>query len=425
MLLVLVPALPMPAQDNQPNIEQTPPEAPRPLPTGLSLTMFSIYTGGDRLRAAGALSPVLDSRLWLVTSGANAEVQWRVGASNQFTATYHVGYNYNDRVSSLNGADHNVSLEFRTDPSRRTVLTLSANGQAGPLNEALFDPTYLRNLTLQSRSIEQLASSVTSEGAIDLGSGPLDLALGGVRYMTGVAHVALSHSHSRRLTSFIHMAAARELRSYSQEELGGGYPNFTSGMIDAGATYSFRPRTSLTMAASYARTYSRAYPSNWQSGAATVERLLSRATFVSLGGGYARLAEPHSTGWGRSTYTASGAIGTRYRDHTWVLTARRGVSNFHGIAADSSVGCEAAWSWAPRSGLWTMGAGGGFERLGGATGVVQGWRGQTTLARRATAHLQIVLAAGYLADSGPYIGDLDRRGARLSVVWAPVPMPAR
>jgi hypothetical protein len=98
-------------------------------------------------------------------SGATADVAWNSGRQTLFSVGYHASYTYNQRYSSLNGFDHTVAIELRTDPARRTVFSLTATGQSGVFSDVLFAASHSLTVAQQASSAQQLASGLLDNGA--------------------------------------------------------------------------------------------------------------------------------------------------------------------------------------------------------------------------------------------------------------------
>jgi hypothetical protein len=403
-LVALVVLAPLPqwaqqtAQPVQPQLTST---------AGIHLNGFSTYSGGDFLQAPSGVGGSGDAPLWLLTSGATADVAAFLGRRTQFTANYHAAYSYNHRFSVLNGFGHSVFLSLRSDPARHTVFTVSAAAETSLLSDALFDASYTMSVAQQSTSADQLAAGLLGNNTGAIASSPLELALAGGRRRIGAAYVGISHTHSRRLTSYVHAGAARELHSYSgDQQLVSRYPNVTIGTADAGLTYSLRRRTRITPSVTYTRSYSRLLRIDWQAAGMRIEQEIGRRSFVSLQGGFARISDPVAGGFGRSSYTTEGTLGTTKGYHTLAVIARRGVADLHGLGADTSVGAEGAWTWTPHNRPWSLGSSLGYERLeGGSVGMLQAWVGQVNAVRRLSTHFELVLAGVYVTDSGRNVRD--------------------
>ena len=396
------------------------PPAPQRLPVGIRLNQVSAYTGNDWLRILDASSPALEP-LWLMTAGAAADLVVEFGQHARFSAGYHAGYSYNQKFPALRGVDQAVSLDFRTDPARRTVFTMSAAGATGTIADALFDPRYALRVAQQATSIGDVASGLAANSPSALLDSPIELAFSGGRRRSGAAQIGVTHRHSRRVTSFAHMGAAREIHSYRGEQQAiVQYPNVTIATADAGVGYELSSRTRITGLAAYTRSYSRLYRADWQSAGLAVDRLIGRASFASVQAGYARLAGADAQGSGRSSYTLAATVGTMKGFHTVAATVRRGVADLHGLNGETNIGCEGVWSWAPHATAWSLGGSLGYERIhGSGIGNVQAWIGQATVARRLAPHFELAFGGTYLTDSGRDFVGLTRRGLRISLVWTP------
>lgn len=415
-MLVVVPAWPQqPAEPpGTPQAEQR-----RILPSGIWLNSISVYAEGDYLRSPYAIGDPGLASLWLFTGGATGEVAAHFGRRTQFSASYRGGYSYNQLYSALTGANHGVSLDLRTDPARRTNFTLSATGESGVISDALFDPSYALSAARQAASLDQLSRDLLENDPNSLLNSPLELALSGGRRRIGAVYAGVAHSHSRRLSSYLHVGAARELHSYSRDQqVVSRYPNVTIGMADAGLSYSLSTRTRITGTVSYTRTYSREYGADWQASGIGLERLFGRRSFGSLQAGYVRISDPQTGGFGRSSYSIAGAYGTTKGFHTIAARFRRGVADLHGLGSDSSLGFDGAWSWAPHASSWTMGGSFSYEQTeGGGLGLLRASASQANAVLRLTAHLNLGLAFVYMTSSIPDIPGFTRGGVRMSLVW--------
>jgi len=400
---------------------QEPATAPLPRPTGLRLNGLSVYNGSDWLRVLSNGPQTSASPLWLWTGGATADVAAQFGQKAQLSINYHSGYIYNQQFSVLNGFNHSLTLDFRTDPARRTVFTLSATGESGPIGDALFDPRYTLQQVQSASTIDDIASGINAGHPATILNSPIELALAGVRRRSAAATIGLTRAHSRRLTSFLHVGAAREIHTYGQEQQAVvHYPNTTIGMADAGLSYSVTRRTSINAFAGYTRSYSSAFRLAWESAGMGVQRQIGRRSFGSLQAGYLRMTGVEGGVSGRGSYTATGTLGTIKGYHTLAATFRRGVADMHGLGAQTAMAGEGAWSWAPHASAWSVGSSLGIERLtGSGVGTIEAWIWQGTATRRLSTHLQIAVAGVYLTDTGSEILGLTRRGFRISFAWRP------
>lgn len=395
------------------------------LPSGIRFNSIAGYAEGDYFQLPYPAAGLGSSQLWLFTSGATGDVAAHFGQRTQFSANYQGGYSYNHRYDRLNGANHRVSLELQTDPARHTVFAFGATGETGLVSDALFDPSYALSVAQQSVSLEQLAQGLTENSPELILNSAVELALSGGRHKSGAAFARISHTDSRRLTLQLQAGAVRELHSYSREQLVlSQYPNVTIGMADLRLTYALSRRTRISGDVGYTRSYSREYRADWQSSGMGIEHEFGRRSFGSLQGGYVRISEPGSEGFGRSSYTMGAAYGTTKGYHTVAMRFRRGAGDVHGLGSQSTIGFDGAWSWNPHATSWALGSGLGYERLeGGTPGRFEAWICQATAVRRLSAHFEMALTAVYMAHSSPGLEDLTRTGLRTTLIWRPNPEP--
>lgn len=416
-MLVLLVGLVTPAQGQQP--DHVP--AARALPEGIRLNGISTYAGGDWLQMVPAGSGPNPAPLWLLTTGAGADVAAYWGQRTRLAVTYHAGYSYNQKYSALNGVDHNVTLSFGTDPARHTVFTLSASGESGVTSDALFDPRYAYHVVQGSTSITDVATGLGTASPEQLLSSPVELALAGARRRAGAATAGITHTIAPRLTTFARVGAAREIHSYGgAQQVLVPYPNVTIATSEVGASYQLRPRTRITASAGYARSYTRLYRADWETAGLGVERRIGRRSFGSLQGAYVRMSEAGLGGSARNSYAVTGTFGTMKGFHTLAVTGSRGVASLHGLGAETTHGVEGVWSWAPQASSWTISSSVGYERLrGSAVGTVQAWIWQGNAVRRLARNFQVAFSTVYLSDTGAEVLGLNRRGVRISFTWTP------
>lgn len=399
-----------------------PPPRPLRLPV-LSLDAVSVYGEGDLYRMSDYGGTVSQPSLRMFASGVTGDLSAGFGTRTQFTAGYTGGYIYNSRYSVLNGASHTAWFELRTDPARRTLFTLGARGESGLISDALFDPSYLLTVASRVGSTDELLDGVVNAGADSQLDSAVDLALSAGRRRAGAAYASLSHAVSRRFTASLRMGAMRELHSYSREEqLATRYPNATVGMGDLSLAFSLSPRTRIRGIAGYTRTTSRGYHSEWETGGLGVERQFSRNSFGLLEAGYSRMTDAATVDFGTSSYMVFAAYGRTHGAHTLALLCRRGLGDVHGLGAQSTTECSAAWSRAPLASGWTMGSSVGYQRFsGGSLDALQSWVAQASLLRQVGPHFGLSFTAVYLSHTVPALADVARAGLRVALVWRPAP----
>lgn len=413
--------LAIPAQGQEPDAPP-PVQEPHAPPAGLRLNSASAYVGGDWLSSHYNQNDLPDANLWLVTGGATADVAWQLlRRGTEASLSYHVGYNRNQRYAALNGFDHILSFDLRTDTARNTFFTLNATGESGLMSDALLDPRSILLLSQHATSARQLADGLLDNNATAILDSPLELALSGARRRVGTITAGITHAFSRRLTSNLRIGAARELHSFSQEQLMvPRYPNVTIGMADLDISYSLSRRTRIIGNLAYSRSYTQQYRAEWESAGMGVERMIGRASFAYVQAGYARMSQLGDYSAVRNSYTVSGAVGTTKGNHTLAATFRRGLGDLHGLGTENTVAFEGAWSWAPRASSWSVGSSLGYEQLGGGTlETIRAWVYQASAVRRLTPHFSLAFASVYMTDSVPDVVGLTRRGLRVSLVWTP------
>jgi hypothetical protein len=392
------------------------------LPSGLRLNAISIYGQEDWLRPPQLNPGVPAEDLWFLTGGAAGDLGLYLGRLNTFSIVYHGGYSYNRRYSMLNGANHGLSIDFATDPGRRTVFTLGATGDTGLVSDAIFDPSYILSVTRQAQSLTDLERGILGGNEQSVIDSAVELALSGGRRMSGGAHASISRIHSRRLSSQAEVSMVREIHSYSPESsVSARYPNVTLGMANLRLTYSLARRTRLVGALGYTRSISQQFRSQWEAAGLGIEREFGRRSFGSAQAGYVRLGDMHGEP-GRSTYMVSGAYGTSIGSHTFAFTGHRSAGDVHGLGASSTVGGNGVWSWRSLRNAWIAGGSIGYERLGEiGTARIQAWVSQINVTRRLSPHFDLAVTAVYVAHMSSDLQDLSRAGVRLCVIWRPTP----
>jgi hypothetical protein len=415
-------------QDDSAPVPPPAPQAPRRLPGGIRINSASLYGEGDWLNSVPAGGTPSTTDLWVPASGATAGLAWRLNnRETEFETLYLGTYSRNEVASSLNGFGHELNISLRTEVSRTTTLSIAGSGQSGMMSNSLFEPSVLLNQVQRSSPTSQLIDNLTgAAGGVDPNS-PLSLMLAGLHRRSAILNLTLTHSHSRRLTSYAHLQGARELRSFVNSESNIRAPNMTLGSADAGISYSYTPRTRIVGAVSYARTYTELYRSDWKSASIGVDQLIGRHSFATVQGGYAQVSDPVFQGSAMNSYAVTGSAGTTSGDHTLALMVRRGASDQYGLGPGVTTGASGAWSWAPHSSKWTVSASFGREQQdAGAMGLTRAWMAQATAVRILLPTVRIVYTAVYLTGSGGVlVNGSTRTGFRLTLLWLPDAIRAR
>lgn len=389
-----------------------------PAPVGFGIAGISLYTGAEWQQSPAA--SLSGPSPWLLVSGMAADIDLHLlGRRSQFTGTYRGSYSHNDKFKTFDGFSHTATLDFQSSPSSLTNISLTAEGQSGLIDDSLFGSTYILNLVERSSSLDQLAGGVLG-GNVDLGSTPTDLALAGVSRKSGRADAGITHSLSPRMSLFLKTQAARELLGPSQQQLATLNPDYTVAMVDGGLSYMVSKRTKITETLAYTRSYSHLYRDGWASGTVSVERQFGGSVFGSFQAGYQRLSSSEAGTHSAGSYTASGALGTNRRSHRLVATLSRGIGDFHGLGAESSMTFEGAWWWSSHTSSWVLGSSIAYDRIQfSGSSDLNAWMGQFHTGYWLSPHFELSFQAMYLTDFGVQPVGLTFRGARISLLWTP------
>lgn len=399
----------------------------RPVPAGVRLNSISTYWGRDWLQSPGIVGGDSSRLLWLQTGGITADLLWHIpGRRSDATLRYGVGYTYSQGFVTMRGFDHTLTFALRTQLATRTAFTLTASGESRLMSDALFAPTRSQTLTQEAPSADQLGNGLTDGGLAAVSDSPVDLAFSGARRTSGAVTAGFTHTHSPRLMIYASIGAARILRaSFRDPESSARFPSATFGQANAGMNFALSRRTRIIGTGTYTRSYARLARSQWETGTLALERSIGRRSFGRLEGGYGRLSDA-GPGGGRNTYTAGVGVGTIQGFHTLLITVRRGIGNLTGLLAGSSLGGEAAWTWARPGIRWSATGSVAYERVQGRQfGLVQAWVYHASLSRALSDHFSVMVDAVHANDSGRNAVNFVGRGFRVSCVWSPSATPNR
>lgn len=402
--------------------EPAPGDARRPATAAIN--SLSVYEAGYWLSIPGSAS-VTDptAPVSLLMGGASAEVSLSLrGRRAESTLTYRGSYMYNHRFDELSGFDHTVHWEALSGRGRQTTYSFLAAGESRLVSNMLFGPARTLAAAQQAATPTDLSNALGGDPFGEIAGSPLELMISGARRTMGSLQARVMHTLRPRLAVQAGIGIIRDIRSGSSNpQFTSGYPSVTLGVGDAGITYSHSRRTRVIWGTSYSKSYSNRYRFDIESTTLGLERVIGRRSFVRADGGYARTAYLGETQRpGRNGYTAFGAVGTNAGYHTIAASFRRGVADFHGIGADSTIGAEGSWSWRrPRSPL-ALTSSLGYERLriAGAR-TLNVWVYHATAIREVNPHLSLVFDVAYANGTSGSLSDFSRRGIRVSLVWTP------
>jgi hypothetical protein len=393
---------------------------PRPSPPhGFRVVRLAAYSEGDFLQSPSAAQDVGVEPFWVSSAGATGEARLILGRVDQFTVDYTGSYSYNPVYRSLNGAAHTLSLDFATDPSRRTFLAIGATGQTGLTSDALFDPSYILSVTQQAQSLSELSQGLSQETVEGTLNSAVELALSSGRTRSAGARLSLARSHSHRFTSRLDIGITREMRTHTAGQPPSAlFPNVTVGQGRLSFVYGLAPRIRLTWGGGYSRSFSRTYLAEYASSGLGIEREVGRRSTVSARAAYVRRIGRSAAEFGDNSYSVAGSYGTTARRHSIGLTLRRSVGDVHGLGSHSTIGADGAWSWTSRTAKWRIGNSLSYEMLNESTlGTIRAWLCQAT-AVRTLGSFELMFTTMYLASASDVPG-LRRTGVRVEFAWAP------
>lgn len=401
--------------------EPMPGDTRRPVRAGID--SLSVYEAGYWLSIPEAGMAGRSAPFSLLMGGGEGEVSLNLrGRRAESSLSYRGSYVHSTRFAEMSGFEHTVHFDLRSGRGRQTTYSLQAAGESRLMSNMLFAPARTLAAAQQSASPSELSEALGSDLFGEIGGSPLELMISGARRTMGSVNARVTHSLLPRLAVQAGIGVIRDIRSnQSNERFGSEYPSVTLGVGDASITYSHSRRTRLIWATSYSKSYSNRYRFDTEATTMGVERVVGRRSFVRADGGYARTAFlGESARPGRNGYTAFGAVGTNAGHHTIAGSFRRGVADFHGLGADSTIGAEGSWSWRrPRSAL-ALASSLGYERLGIAGAqVLNAWVYHATAIREVTPHLSLVFDVAYANGMSGRLADFSRRGVRISLVWTP------
>jgi hypothetical protein len=335
------------------------------------------------------------------------------------TIGYQGGYAANQRFTDVNGFEHAVQFTLQTDTSRRTSFSLEATGESVLAWTALFG-MFSSPTTAQTANGSTLQDRLRSDPAADFAASPLGAMITGTRRISGGIHGRAIRSLSSRSVVQVGVGVFRDAASGPDARASSIYPSVTMGIADGSWTWSASRRTRLILAGTYMSSYTRSYRFDSESATVGWERDLGQRSFVRAEGGYGRSASLGAGGSARNGYTAAGAIGTMQGNHTWSASLRRGVADAWGLAGDSVIAGEGAWSWSRADSPWSASSSLAYERVQGLlTRPYEIWLVRATAARRLGRQCRLVIDGAWGSMAAGTLADYSRRGVRVSFWWSP------
>jgi hypothetical protein len=310
-------------------------------------------------------------------------------------------------------------------------------------SQAIFGSTTLSRVAGTPATFDELAAGMVSgkspndqltsvlTGAPLLES-PAGLILYGSRSFSSSAQTGINYAYSSRLSFHVNVGAARS-QALKDDASGVLQQNpllahTTSGTGSIGVSYSISPRTQLSTDWSSTRTVSSIEDVFVHSANVSVGHTMSERWFVQAqgGGGGLVVARNLYRAPNGKQFQLGGGLGYRSREHTFLASASRSISDAYGFGANSSVGVTGAWSWKRPGASWSTTASVGEQwLLGAAVNNIRNWRASFGLERRFGPHLSMVTEYAYLSNAGVLYGiplPSGQQSVRVSLAWHPASM---
>jgi hypothetical protein len=428
LLMAVWPAL-LPGQE----LHLTPFADSQTLPFGIQVNRVSTYMGGFDLTVPPAGGSDLSSRSLgtVFGGGLSTDMGWYL-PGRRTEAFVDIGFSYdgNWRYRELNGTNYRLSLGVQRKLSPSVTVSFGGVAESSMLADYVFGST--RDLTLsgQSSTLDQLSGSLSGLAVpIGVGASPLSISLFGAKRRDAAVEASMVITQSPRFSWHFGTSLMRDLPSDvpATGQIGSVvYPGVSKGSVSGGFTYSLSRRTQVAIDMDYARSFSSYDRIQIVSGTAGIDHVLAKQWFVHFRAGYGALAELQTlvSSPVRREYHGDAGIGTKLRDHTFLVTASRSIADSYGLGAGNTTGGQIAWIWHRPSGNWTLESSAVYERLEGRTiQVLGGWLYQADLVRRLTRQTSLGMQMVYATNSGHFSGggftSLMRRGVRVSMTWTP------
>ena len=411
------------------------------------VTVFSQYYSVARPAfALGASQPV--NLGFDVASGVEGTLGWNhTGPRGSAALTYTGSYAARARYSDWNANDHALGLRLDRQWGRSWSLSGSAHGGLQTLDRSLFQNQQLISWAAQPATFDDLAASMlrgaySNEQLASMLTGlpvvatPAETLIYGSRFISSGASATLSYARSARLRLFWG-AGAGHIQALS------GAPGTASrpaallnhslhGNADMGVSYALNERTELAASATAGRQFSSLIDRYSMMGTVSLSRILSRQWFASLeagGGSYLNrytTAAPSINASAPAQYTGGVTLARRSFSQTWMLNARRTLSDSYGVGARSSTVVDLAWNWSRPGSNWLLTASAADQYMDRSyINALSAWRLRAGLGRRLSNELAWQTEYSYMdyrLSGTPVQGLLPRAGmhvVRVALVWSP------
>jgi hypothetical protein len=381
---------------------------------------FGIYTVSLVSSFSYITSPVLNQNTGLIDpnvgyhsffSGVSGAVGWRSRRSDTFHFAVRYSGSFDYDASSYGGSGfipgQQVSMDMRKKIGNKWIITASLAGSMGNVNQLLLSPNVNQDLSEAPGTASDFGEGIVGEptGA----TSPLtaqESLLYGAQILNLAARFSAAYKPTSRFTIMATAGSSREQHlgiGSSSDQIPNAISQSTGLSAGLAMSYSLSPLTSLVANISYARAESslETAPSTSVSVGATrrlTEHLFARAT---AGTGFIL---PHgqgasAVGFQGTVWEASGSIGYRVLQQSFVATASRSASDNYGVGSDDTIMAAIGWGWRPRGSAWGVNAGASETRLEGSEFGRNGYSLNGGIRRRLGTRFTASMSFGYGAFS--------------------------
>ena len=350
-----------------------------------------------------------------VASGVEGALGWsHMGARGSAAVSYTGSYAARARYAGWNASHHALSLQLDRQLGRAWSLSMSAHGGVQSLDRSLFQNEQLISWAAQPASFEDLAGAMlrgaySNEQMASMLTGrpvvatPAETLIYGSRFASAGASATFSYARSPRLRFFWGLGAG-QMQALSGAP--GSAPALLNhsfhGNMDTGVSYALTERTELAASATAGRQFSSLIDRYSVTGTVSLSRALNRQWFASVEAGGGTFLLPGATAAATATtattaapalsapahYTGGLTLARRSFSQTWILSARRSLSDSYGVGAGAATVVDLAWNWSRPGSRWLLTAAGSEHSMNRSyINALQAWRLRAGLGRRLSPNL--------------------------------------
>lgn len=380
------------------------------------------------------------------TAAAAFGYNYTANPNTSVSILYSPSYVRRVRFSEIKAFNQSATVSVAHRVAARWDLSLAAVATDSTLDQLLFTPAILSAATTPVATLDDLRNATTAGfyssdqlASILTGSPfvatPSRSVVYGSSFFSTSVNAGLSYRYSPRLTLTFNGGLIRsQTRNDSQRDLQGQLnyliPQSTSQQGGGSLSYAIGPRTQIGVQGSSSR----------------VQSSLARYLTTGLGGFINHKLTPHwfagasaGTGWvtgdrgiglsaGQRNVGANvqGNLGYTLRDHNFIGSYATTVGDTYGFASQRSESVTGSWQWQPKARSWAFFASSGLQRLtGGVIGDVRYWHANAGLSKALSRQFSVNFAYAYVdrpSSTGLAGGvgqGLSGYSARVTLVWTP------